>query len=191
MLAVAVPFATVASCSKGKEHPADEPGATAGPTIDARSWKTIKLPAKPAAWKFPARPQPAPQPPPAPGANVPELCRGRFLTWLVVDYRGKRLHTINAREALRTFPGATRLEGARRGRDRALPVTALLATQPGARALRLHSCDKPPRELSRTAAAEWMLVTNRKGQLKLIGSGVSTKAEPLRRVVLIELLDTL
>jgi len=180
-----------AACGKGGGE-SSEPPATPPrpPPIDARSWKTIKLPKKVPRWnlKVPKRPPPAK---PGPTLDLAALCKARHFAWLVVNRDGKRLHTVLGKRVTKLIPGAVAVGFGRHKGQQALPVSALFAPHPGVKAARLHSCGKPPRLITRESAGRWLLANNKKGQLKLLavpGPGVAP-SKPFRPVVLVELLD--
>jgi len=178
------------ACDKRADEPAPAaPVAPSSPPEDARSWKTIELPETLPGWKLPAAPAaPAPAAPP-PGLDVAGLCDGGFLTWFVLEHRGERLHTLDAARAIADLPASVELEAGRHHDDRGLDLARLLAEHPDAAGLRLHSCTDPVRVIPRSAARGWVLVTNQRGQLKLVGPDAG--GEPLRRIVLVELVDRL
>ena len=96
-----------------------------------------------------------------------------------------------AKRAVTDFPGSATVEFGRHKGERGLPVSALLAAHPTAKAIRFQSCGKLPRLVTRGAGARWFLVTNKKGQLKLVnapGPGVEPE-KAFRPVVLVELVE--
>ncbi len=158
--------------------------------MDARSWKTIKLPKKLPRWKLHKGPAAKPAARPGDALGPVELCVQKHRRWLLVNAGGKRILSVPTGE-LGTMAGAATVDFGRHKGQRGISLASLLGRRNRAVAARIHACGKQPKLLPKAAGERWFLVPNKRGQLKLVhapGPGVAAE-KPFRPVVLVELVD--